>query len=47
MAVYDEKYIKVRAREFNGAIKTNFLGDKIQKKTCIMLALPVSLLILL
>ena len=29
MPVYDEKYIKVKAREFNGVIKTNFLGDKI------------------
>ena len=39
MAVYDEKYIKAKVREFNGAIKTNFLGDKIPKEsmhyTCI------------
>ena len=39
MPVYDEKYIKAKAREFNGAIKTNFLGDKIPKEsmhyTCI------------
>ena len=27
MPVYDEKYIKVKVREFNSAIKTNFLGD--------------------
>ena len=37
--VYDEKYIKAKVREFNGAIKTNFLGDKIPKEsmhyTCI------------
>ena len=32
MPVYDEKYIKVKAREFNGVIKTNFLGDKISKE---------------
>ena len=33
MPVYDEKYIKTKVREFNnGAIKTNFLGDKIPKK---------------
>ena len=32
MPVYDEKYIKVKVREFNGAIKTNFLGDKIPKE---------------
>ena len=25
--VYDEKYIKAKVREFNGAIKTSFLGD--------------------
>ena len=39
MPVYDEKYIKTKVREFNGAIKTNFLGDKIPKEsmhyTCI------------
>ena len=33
MPVYDEKYIKVTVREFNGAIKTNFLGDKIPKES--------------
>ena len=27
MSVYDKKYIKATVREFNGAIKTNFLGD--------------------
>ena len=27
MPVYDEKYIKAKVREFNGVIKTNFLGD--------------------
>ena len=39
MPVYDEKYMKAKIREFNGAIKTNFLGDKIPKEsmhyTCI------------
>ena len=39
MLVYDEKYIKVKVREFNGVIKTNFLGDKMPKEiehyTCI------------
>ena len=39
MAVYDEKHIKVKVREFNGVIKTNFLGEKIPKEsmhyTCI------------
>ena len=32
MPVYDEKYIKVKVREFNGVIKTNFLGDEIPKE---------------
>ena len=37
--VYNEKYIKAKVREFNGAIKANFLGDKIPNEsmhyTCI------------
>ena len=32
MPVYNEKYIKAKAREFNGMIKTNFLDDKIPKE---------------
>ena len=32
MSVYDEKYIKVKVREFNGVIKTNFSGDKIPEE---------------
>ena len=39
MPVYDEKHIKAKVREFNGVIKTNFLGDEIPKEdmhyTCI------------
>ena len=39
MSVYDEKYIKTKVKEFNGVVKTNFLGDEIPKKsahyTCI------------
>ena len=31
MPVYNEKYIKANVREFNGVIKTNFLGDEIPK----------------
>ena len=31
-AVYDEKYIKAKVREFNSVIKTNFLGDEIPKE---------------
>ena len=32
MPVYDEKYIKAKVKEFNGAVKTNFLGDKIPEE---------------
>ena len=32
MPVYDEKYRKAKVREFNGVIKTNFLGDEIPKE---------------
>ena len=39
MPVYDKKYIKAKIREFNGVIKTNFLGNEIPKEsmhyTCI------------
>ena len=39
MPVYDEKYIKAKVREFDGVIKTNFLGNKIPEEnkhyTCI------------
>ena len=32
MPVCNEKYIKAKVREFNGVIKTNFLGDEIPKE---------------
>ena len=32
MPVYDEKYLKAKVREFNGVIKTNFLGDEVPKE---------------
>ena len=32
MPIYDKLYIKAKAREFNGVIKTNFLGDKMPKE---------------
>ena len=39
MPVYDEKYINAKVTDFNGVIKTNFLGDEIRKEnahyTCI------------
>ena len=37
--IYDKKYIKAKVREYDGVIKTNFLGDKARKEytryTCI------------
>ena len=41
MPVCDEKYIKTKVREFDGVIKTNFLGNKTPKKTNITLELPL------
>ena len=32
MPVCDEKYIKVKVREFNGVIKLNFLGHEVPKE---------------
>ena len=32
MPVYDEKYIKAKVKEFNGVVKTNFLGYEIPKE---------------
>ena len=39
MPVYDQTYIKAKVREFDGVIKTNFLGNGVPKKICIILAL--------
>ena len=37
--IYDKKYIKAKVREYDGGIKTNFLGNKVPKEnmryTCI------------
>ena len=30
--VYNKKYLKVEVREFDGKIKTNFLGDKVPQE---------------
>ena len=30
--VYDQKYLKAKVREFDGMIKTNFLGNEIPKE---------------
>ena len=32
MSVYDQTYIKAEVREFDGVIKTNFLGNEIPKE---------------
>ena len=32
MPVYDQTYIKVKVKEFDGVIKTNFLGNEIPKE---------------
>ena len=37
--VYEYKYLKAKLREFDGVIKTNFLGNDVPKKICIILAL--------
>ena len=39
MPIYDEKYLKTKVREYDGVIKTNFLGNDVPKEnmhyTCI------------
>ena len=37
--IYDQKYLKANVREFDGLLKTNFLGNDRPKKICIILAL--------
>ena len=37
--IYDQKYLKVKVREFDGVIKINLLGVEVPKKICITLAL--------
>ena len=37
--VCDQKYLKAKAREFDGVIKINILGNEMPKKICIILAL--------
>ena len=46
-SVFEYKYLKAKAREFDCVIKTNFLANVYQKKKCIILALLAELLILL
>ena len=35
--VYDKTYINAKVRKFDGKIKTNFLGNEVPKKICIIL----------
>ena len=37
MPVYDEKYLKTKVREYDGVIKTNFLGNGFKKKYALYL----------
>ena len=37
--VYDKTNIKAKVREFDGKIKTNFLGNDVPKQICIILVL--------
>ena len=37
--IYEEKYLNVKVKEFDWVIKTNFLGNGVPKKICIILAL--------
>ena len=32
MPAYDKKYLKTKVREYNGVIKTNFLGNGVPKE---------------
>ena len=47
-SIYENKYLKAKVREFNGNIKTNFLGNNAPKKntyyTCIACITPDSIL---
>ena len=40
MAVHDQTYIKGKVREFEGVIKTNFLGDEIPKENLHYACIP-------
>ena len=37
--VYEYRYLNAKVREFGCSIKTNFLGNDVPKKICIILAL--------
>ena len=39
LPVYDEKYLKTKVIEYDGVIKTNFSGNDVPKKICIIIAL--------
>ena len=37
--IYEQKYLKAKVREYDGVIKTNFLGHGVPKEICIILVL--------
>ena len=37
--IYENKYLKAKVREFNGNIKTNFLGNNVPKENTILVLL--------
>ena len=37
--VYDQKYLKAKVTEYDGMIKTNFLGNEVPKENMHILAL--------
>ena len=39
--IYENEYLKAKVREFNGNIKTNFLGNNVPKENTTILALLV------
>ena len=47
LPVYDKKYLKTKVREYEGMIKTNFLGNGMPKENMHHIVLLALLLILL
>ena len=37
--IYENKYLKAKVREFDGEIRTNFLGNDMPKENIIIIAL--------
>ena len=34
--IYEQKYLKTKVREYDGVIKTNFLGNGVPKETILL-----------